>query len=140
MEAKIGSVRHYLRILLIGGAMGVANIIPGVSGGTIAVVFGIYEDLMEALGNFISDKEKRWQHVRFLAVLFVGSLIAVVGLAGILSWCFVNYPLMTVYFFMGLILGSIPVVIKSHDDMKVNLNRMIALIIGIVAVVFLIFF
>ncbi|HID40505.1 MAG TPA: DUF368 domain-containing protein, partial [Calditrichaeota bacterium] len=38
--------------------MGVANIIPGVSGGTIAVVFGIYEKLMEALAGFISDKEK----------------------------------------------------------------------------------
>jgi len=117
--------------------MGVANIIPGVSGGTIAVVFGIYEDLMEALGNFISDKEKRWQYVRFLAVLFIGSLIAVVGLSGILSWCFENYPLMTVYFFMGLILGSIPVVLKSHDDMKVNLKRIAALIIGIAAVVWL---
>jgi len=126
-----------VRIFLVGMAMGVANIIPGVSGGTIAVVFGIYENLMEALGNFISDKEKRWQYIRFLALLFTGSIIAVVGLAGILSWCFENYPLMTVYFFMGLILGSIPVVIKSHHDMKINIQRTIALIMGIVVVIWL---
>ena len=126
-----------IRIFLVGIAMGVANIIPGVSGGTIAVVFGIYENLMEALGNFISDKEKRWQYVYFLAVLFAGSLIAVVGLAGLLSWCFENYPLMTVYFFMGLILGSIPVVIKSHHDMKINVSRFMALMIGIIVVVWL---
>ena len=62
-----------LRIFFVGVAMGISNIIPGVSGGTIAVVFGIYENLMEALGNFISDKEKRWQYVYFLAVLFAGS-------------------------------------------------------------------
>ena len=117
--------------------MGVANIIPGVSGGTIAVVFGIYEDLMEALGNFLTDKEKRWKYILYLVVLFGGSLIAVVGLAGLLSWLFENYPLMTVYFFMGLILGSIPVVLKSHDDMKFNTNRGIAFLIGMGAVIIL---
>ena len=126
-----------IRIFLVGMAMGVANIIPGVSGGTIAVVFGIYEELMEALGNFISNKEKRWQYIRFLAILFLGSLIAVVGLASVLAWCFENYPLMTVYFFMGLILGSIPVVIKSHDEMKLNRNRLISLVLGIAVVVWL---
>jgi putative membrane protein len=126
-----------IRIFFVGMAMGVANIIPGVSGGTIAVVFGIYEDLMEALGKFVSDKVKRWQHVRFLIVLFAGSLIAVVALAGVLSWCFENYPLMTVYFFMGLILGSIPVVIKSHNDMKINTSRITALLVGIGVVIWL---
>ena len=50
------NLKHEIRIFFIGAAMGVANIIPGVSGGTIAVVFGIYEDLMEALGNFLTDK------------------------------------------------------------------------------------
>ena len=137
MERDIGTVRHYLRIWLIGGAMGVANIIPGVSGGTIAVVFGIYEDLMEALGNFITDKEKRWIYVLFLAVLFFGALIAIVGLAPVLSWSFEHHPLPTVYFFIGLILGSIPVVIKSHSDMKFTVNRGVAFMIGLVAVIIL---
>lgn len=130
-------IRKVIRLFFVGIAMGVANIIPGVSGGTIAVVFGIYEELMDALGNFISDKEKRWQYIRFLTVLFLGSLIAIVALAGVLSWCFENYPLMTVYFFMGLILGSIPVVIKSHHDMKIKTNRVIALVLGIAVVVWL---
>jgi len=137
MEAKIGSVRHYLRILLIGGAMGVANIIPGVSGGTIAVVFGIYEDLMESLGNFLTDKAKRWVYVLFLVVLFSGALIAIVSLAPVLSWAFANHPLPTVYFFIGLILGSIPVVIRSHDDMKININRSVAFLIGLIIVIIL---
>ncbi len=137
MEAKIGSVRHYLRILLIGGAMGVANIIPGVSGGTIAVVFGIYEDLMEALGNFLTDKIKRWVYVLFLVVLFSGALVAIVSLAPVLSWAFANHPLPTVYFFIGLIIGSIPVVIRSYDDMKLNMSRGVAFLIGLIVVIIL---
>ncbi len=128
---------YYIRLFFVGMAMGVANIIPGVSGGTIAVVFGIYEDLMEALGNFITDKTKRWKYILYLAVLFGGSLIAVVGLAGLLSWSFENYPLITVYFFMGLILGSIPVVLKSHDDMKMSTSRVVSFLIGMGAVIIL---
>jgi putative membrane protein len=137
MEAKIGSVWHYLRILVIGGAMGVANIIPGVSGGTIAVVFGIYEDLMEALGNFLTDKIKRWVYVLFLVVLFSGALVAIVSLAPFLSWAFANHPLPTVYFFIGLIIGSIPIVIRSHDDMKIDMKRSIAFLIGLIVVIIL---
>jgi putative membrane protein len=122
---------------LIGAAMGVANIIPGVSGGTIAVVFGIYEDLMEALGNFLTDKTKRWQYIRFLSVLFTGALVSIISLARVLSWCFEHYPLPTVYFFLGLIIGSIPVVIKSHSDMKPSINRVVAFLAGLAGVIIL---
>lgn len=131
------NLKQLIRLFFVGVAMGVANIIPGVSGGTIAVVFGIYSQLMEALGNFITDKNKRKQHIVFLTVLFSGSLIAVIALAGILSWAYANYPLMTVYFFMGLILGSIPVVVKSHHDMKINITRFLVLVFGITVVVIL---
>lgn len=127
----------HMRLFLVGMAMGVANIIPGVSGGTIAVVFGIYEQLMEALGNFLTDKEKRKEHILFLAILFSGSLIAVVGLANILKWSFEHFPLPTVYFFMGLILGSIPVVYNSHTDMKPNIPRILSGLIAMAAVIFL---
>ena len=131
------NIKHKIRIFLIGAAMGVANIIPGVSGGTIAVIFGIYEDLMEALGNFLTDKAKRWQYIKFLTVLFSGALISIVSLASVLSWSFENYPLPTVYFFLGLIIGSIPVVYKSHKDMKPSLTRSVAFITGLIAVILL---
>jgi putative membrane protein len=134
-KGKLMNIKHKIRIFLIGAAMGVANIIPGVSGGTIAVVFGIYEDLMEALGNFLTDKTKRWQYIKFLTVLFAGALVSIVSLARVLSWSFEHYPLPTVYFFLGLIIGSIPVVIKSHPDMNLSSTRVIAFFIGLVAVI-----
>jgi putative membrane protein len=130
-------LKHHIRTFWVGGAMGVANIIPGVSGGTLAVVFGIYEELMLALGNFVTDKENRWKYITFLAVLFSGSLIAILGLAPVLSWSFKNHPFPTVYFFIGLIVGSIPVVIKSHSDMKPKISRIISFLIGLGLVIVL---
>ena len=130
-------MKHNIRLFLIGTAMGVANIIPGVSGGTIAVVFGIYQELMEALGNFLTDKQKRWQYIRFLSLIFGGALVSILSLARVLSWCFENYPLPTVYFFLGLIIGSIPVVIKSHSDMQIKFSRGLAFFIGLAGVIIL---
>lgn len=129
--------KHHIRTFWVGGAMGVANIIPGVSGGTLAVVFGIYEELMQALGNFVTDKEHRWKYITFLAVLFSGSLLAILSLAPLLSWSFENHPLPTVYFFIGLIVGSIPVVLKSHDDMKPQASRIISFLVGLGLVIVL---
>jgi putative membrane protein len=136
----VGKQRHPIRTFLVGGVMGIANIIPGVSGGTIAVVFGIYEDLMEALGNFITDREKRWKYVRFLVVLFCGAGISIVIFARVLSWAFEHYPLQVVYFFIGLIIGSIPVVIKTHHDMKMKPGRVGAFLFGLAVVVVLALF
>jgi putative membrane protein len=126
---------HHIRMFLVGGAMGVANIIPGVSGGTLAVVFGIYEQLMEALSNFASDKERRKEYIVFLSTVFGGALFSIVAFARLLSWAFDNYELMTVYFFLGLIIGSIPVVIKAHDDMKIKISRLVSFVIGVALVV-----
>jgi putative membrane protein len=129
--------KHYMRIFFVGGAMGVANIIPGVSGGTIAVVFGIYEYLMEALGNFLTSKEKRKEYILFLTVLFSGSILAIFGLAWLLEQAFQNYPKPTVFFFIGLIIGSIPVVIKSYHDMRLRIGRGISFFLGLALVVWL---
>lgn len=117
--------------------MGVANIIPGVSGGTIAVVFGIYADLMNALSNVLTDRKNRKSYIIFLLILFFGALISILTFAKALSWAFNHYELMTIYFFMGLILGSIPVVVKAHHDMKFNGSRMVGFLLGISMVIIL---
>lgn len=134
------TLKEGIRIFLVGAAMGVANIIPGVSGGTIAVIFGIYERLMEALGNFITDKKNRKSHIIFLGILFVGALFAILRLAGFLSWSFEHYPLLTIYFFVGLILGSIPVVFKYHPDMNVSFPRFLSFLVFFIFVIVLALF
>ena len=131
---------YYLRLFVVGMVMGIANIIPGVSGGTMAVVFGIYEELMEALAKFITDKENRFKHILFLVILFAGTLLAILIFSKALSWAFDNYELMTVNFFIGLIIGSIPVVVKSHHDMKLNRGRSISFLLGMSIVIILALF
>ncbi|MEJ2637569.1 MAG: DUF368 domain-containing protein, partial [Calditrichia bacterium] len=54
-----------LKLILKGGVFGIANIIPGVSGGTMAVVLGIYETMIEAIGNIFTNKEKRIEYALF---------------------------------------------------------------------------
>ena len=129
---------HSVRLFLIGGLMGIANIIPGVSGGTIAVVFSIYDDLMEALGNFITDKLKRWKYIRFLSLIFGGSIAAILLFSKLLKWSLENYTLMTIYLFIGLIIGSIPVIWntlgKKH---KLTFVNIISFLAGLALVVIL---
>lgn len=98
--------------------MGAANVIPGVSGGTIAFITGIYETLIDSLRSF-GPRALRlavtlrfrdlWTHVNgnFLAPLFAGVAISIVSLARLLEHLFLQHPVLTWSFFFGLILASI---------------------------------
>lgn len=123
-----------------GGVIGVANIIPGVSGGTLAFLLGIYYRLTEALGNFLTDREKRKSHILFLFLVFLGALVGIIGFARLFSILlerpFTAFP--TYGFFGGLILGSVPFLLKAHEDMKPSIPRIGAFILGIVPVLLLV--
>jgi putative membrane protein len=69
-------IKETLVVLIKGGIIGVANIIPGVSGGTLAVVLGIYDRLIESIACFFSFPEKRKEYAFFLVKLLMGAVIA----------------------------------------------------------------
>ena len=109
---------EYLFIFLKGFAMGAANVIPGVSGGTVAFITGIYERLIDALKSFNiqairlllkMEFKALAQHVdlAFLAALGSGVLISVFTLAKVLKWAYADYPVLVGAFFFGLIFASI---------------------------------
>ncbi|MEM0895763.1 MAG: DUF368 domain-containing protein [Verrucomicrobiota bacterium] len=104
-----------------GAAMGAANVIPGVSGGTIAFITGIYERLINALKSFGVDAVKlllkgkigefaRLTDLRFLIVLGIGAVLSVLTLAKVLKWAFAEHDLLVWAFFFGLIAASVPAV------------------------------
>lgn len=108
---------------LKGFAMGAANVIPGVSGGTIAFITGIYERLIDAIkkvdGTTIRLLCKfrigeAWNRIdgRFLAALGAGVVVSVMSLARILKWGFEYYPVLVWAFFFGLIAASLPAVAR----------------------------
>lgn len=111
--------------------MGASDIIPGVSGGTIAVILGIYDRLIAAVNGFFSKEWKR--HLGFLVPLGVGMAIAVLLLSHVIKWLFYHYPEPTNFFFLGLIIGVLPYLFHKADARKqFTARHIILLIIGVV--------
>ncbi|NOZ62871.1 MAG: DUF368 domain-containing protein [Calditrichaeota bacterium] len=124
------NVKKDILLIVKGGAIGVANIIPGVSGGTIAVVLGIYEYLIEAISNFVTDKQKRKEYVIFLAKIAIGAVTVIFLSAKLMKFLLENYFIYTNLAFVGLIAGSIPSIYKSHDEMKPSTASIISFFVG----------
>lgn len=112
------SLKDYIIISLKGMAMGAADVVPGVSGGTIAFISGIYEELLTAISSFnfglikVLRKEgiaSVWKKANgnFLLSLFLGIFISIISLAKVLKWLLENEPILLWSFFFGLVLASI---------------------------------
>lgn len=134
------SLKEYLLIALRGMGMGAADVVPGVSGGTIAFITGIYEELvnslksldLEALKLFFSGKWKSlWKYVNgnFLLAVFGGVFISVLSLAKILEHLLENHPILIWSFFFGLIVASAYVVSRKISSWEYA--YVIALVAGI---------
>lgn len=133
--------KQYLTISLKGIAMGAADVVPGVSGGTIAFISGIYEELLSSISsiNFkIIGKLKSegikfvWNQINgnFLLALVIGIGISVVSLAKLLSWLLANEPILLWSFFFGLVLASVFFIGKSIS--KWNALTVIVFLVGAV--------
>jgi len=132
-------MKNYFILFLKGIAMGVANVIPGVSGGTIALITGIYEQVINSLKSFDKtalqlimkfDIKSFINHTNlyFLISVFGGSIVSVFSIASLFKFLFNNYPLYIWSFFFGLILISILFVGKTIT--KWNKQSIISLILG----------
>ena len=111
-------------LLLKGLCMGSADVIPGVSGGTIALITGIYEELIQALKSFDASMVKKvgnldlrgalaGVHARFLLCLFAGIGIAIISFARLMNYLLNHHPVLTWSLFFGLIAASIVVVSRQ---------------------------
>ena len=103
-------MRGFLKEVLRGVAIGVANVIPGVSGGTMMVSMGIYPNVIGAVTGFFSD----WRRsVRILFPYAAGMGIGVVCFSFLMEYFFRAFPLQTALLFLGLILGGIPLLLPK---------------------------
>ena len=133
------SFKDYIIISLKGMAMGAADVVPGVSGGTIAFISGIYEELLDSISSFnfglirvLKDKgfKSVWKKVNgsFLAALFTGVLISIISLAKLIETLLENHPILIWSFFYGLVLASIIYIGKQIS--KWNIGSVLFLILG----------
>ncbi|WP_188457007.1 DUF368 domain-containing protein [Virgibacillus oceani] len=116
-----------------GMLMGASDVIPGVSGGTIAVLLGIYDRLIAAINGILSKDWKK--HLGFLIPLGIGVGAAILLLSRVIEWLFEHYPGPTQFFFLGLIIGILPYLFHQADAKKTfGAKHYILLIIGAIIV------
>lgn len=99
-----------IKSILKGMVIGIANIIPGVSGGTMMVSMGIYDKTIHCITHLFSEFKKS---ILFLLPIFIGMGIAIVGSSFGLEYLFAQFPVQTSLLFIGLVLGGLPIIIKS---------------------------
>jgi len=127
---------RYMIEFFKGIAIGIANIIPGFSGGTMAVIFGLYEKLIYAFSHFFEAPIKIIKEMWAIALGVVTGLgIAVFGISLLLD----NYPVPTILFFVGLIIGSIPKIQDRANILSTEKNPKIAMLLGMLLLLLLTF-
>lgn len=133
-------MKEKLNWLIKGLAMGAADVVPGVSGGTLAFILGVYERFLAALTainlkalNLLRKGRWRtcWQHIdgTFLSILFSGILISIFSLAGAINYLLEHRPVPLWALFNGLILGALPYLLQP---IRFNLKRVLLLGVGVV--------
>jgi putative membrane protein len=122
-----------------GLAMGAADLVPGVSGGTVAFITGIYEELIETISNVNLDLVRTlkkegfkafWQQLngRFILPLIIGIIISMLSLANLFSYLLDSFPVLVWSFFFGLVIASIKLMTKQVK--KWNTSAIIGFVIG----------
>ncbi len=129
----------FFTLIIKGFIVGIAFIIPGLSGGTLAMYLGIYEKLLHAIGNIFKEFKKS---VTFLFPLFLGIGIAVVGLASLLGWLIDKNSLIVLLFFMGLVIGGAKDIYQrgQRDGKPINVFSILAFFVSFGLVMLLIVF
>ena len=127
-----------LKLILAGIVIGVANVIPGVSGGTMAVVFGIYDELIGVISFNVKQIFSKW---RFWLPLAGGMGIGIIAFSKIVTFLFETFPVQTQYFFAGIVLGSIPLILKrtSLSLKRENFGNWISALVGLVIMLLMVF-
>ncbi len=100
---------QFVFILLCGALIGVAEIIPGVSGGTIAVLLNIYDRLIESISHLRKDFKKS---IRFLIPLLIGMVLAIAVFSFVITFLQKHYPMALNFLFLGLVIGIVPMLLR----------------------------
>lgn len=119
---KLKEKREYMKNLLLvlkGFFMGIANVIPGVSGGTIAIILGIYEQFINSISNLLKNLK---ENLKFLIPVFIGMGLAIITTSKVISYSYDEFPLPTLMFFVGLVFGGIPMLMKNVKGKKGSKN------------------
>ena len=119
MQKQLGN----LLLIVKGFILGIANIIPGVSGGTLAMTMGIYEDIIKSISSILKTPKKS---LKLLSSLGIGAALSILILSKLLNYTLTNYAFATTLFFIGLIVGGFPLLLKKAKGHKVSLGYLLS--------------
>lgn len=120
----------FFKGLWIGGTLTV----PGVSGGSMAIILGIYDKLLEAVNSFIKKGGKKKKSLLFLLQVALGGGIGFVVFSNIVTFLLEKLPLFVCFFFVGAVVGGIPMVVKQAGLKKIRFVDVLMVVFGIVIV------
>lgn len=117
-----------LKGFVVGGTM----LVPGVSGGSVAMILGIYNKLISAISSFKKDKKNNFW---FLMIFVLGAVAGILIMAKPLETLIIRFPKPMLYLFMGAVFGSAPMIYKESGAEKVGLKEVLYILGGVVLVV-----
>lgn len=123
---------EYIKNLVFGMLIGIANAIPGVSGGTMAVILNIYDRIMYS----ISLKNIK-ENLKFLIPLLLGAILGIFALSNVIVQAMENYPMILNFCFIGLVLGSMPALYKKAKGAEIHRRNWIFFAAALAVMIFL---
>ena len=127
-------LKENLILMAKGFVIGIANIIPGVSGGTLAITLGIYERLIKAISHFFTNLK---ENIKFLVPIAVGAVLSLLILSNVIGYALDHYPIPTTLLFVGLIFGGVPLLYRHvKTEKKSGSNLLIFFITFAIVTIF----
>lgn len=124
--SKDNPVKIGLINFIKGFILGIANVIPGVSGGTMAVSMGLYELILSSIGNFFKDIKGNF--IKLLPII-LGILVAIVSTSKLVTYALTNYKAQTLCLFIGLIFGGVSLIMRKIKGKGSKINYLIFFVI-----------
>ena len=129
-------MKNNIMLIVKGFILGIANIIPGVSGGTLAITLGIYEELINTISHIFSNFKK---NLKFLIPIGIGAVLSVLLMSKLVTYSLDKFPIPTTLFFIGLIVGGIPLIFNKVKGKKKETKNMVGFLIPFVLVIIMAF-
>ena len=129
-------MKEKISLIIKGFILGIANVIPGVSGGTLAITMGIYERLIDCISHFFKNIKK---NLTFIIPIGIGAVLAVLIMSKLVTASLENFPFATTLFFIGLIVGGVPMIAGNVKKKKINPINIIVFLLTFGLIMFMTF-
>lgn len=132
MKLYLAVFMKHIASFFKGIVIGISTLVPGVSGGTMAIVLGLYDKLISSISNFFKDIKN---NIIFLGVLGVGAAVGVFGFSAVITYLLDNIRFVMIFLFLGIIIGGLPVLVKRAEINKITPKSATLFFVGAIIVV-----